>query len=200
MTTTLDVVNSCLATMGESPLNTLLEPHEFKGSAQQKLAEASTTIQSRGWWYNKEEVTFSPNSVNGQIQLPGDCLGWQSGVLLASGAPTLSKPWIVQRGKRLYDVRERSFVITETVQGTITRLVPFEDLPPVMADYIAAEAIMRFQSDFDSDNGKQQRLAQNQQVARIAAVAEQTRQLKVNLVLNNTSLQRIKSRVRGIRS
>lgn len=199
MTTTLDVVNSCLATMGEAPLNTLLEPHEFKGSAQQQLANSSLTIQSRGWWCNTEELTLSPSPTTGQITLPGDCIGWKSGVRLANGAFSASTPWIVQRGQRLYDVRERSFVISGEVQGHIIRLVPFEDLPPVMADYIASEAVERFQSNFDADNSKQQRLQTNALHARISANSEQIRQIRANLIDNSSSLQRIKSRMRHLK-
>ena len=43
MATILDVVNECLGTLGESPLNSLLEPHEFRGTAQRELAAAFRT-------------------------------------------------------------------------------------------------------------------------------------------------------------
>lgn len=197
MASTLDVVNDCLATMGEAPLNTLAEPHEFRGSALRKLARANTSIQAHGWWFNKEAVTLNPSSVTGQIQLPSDCLKFQSGVrstdLLLRGMP---KPWIVQRGQRLYDTRARSFTITEEVIGEIVREVPFEDLPQVINDYVAAEAVIKFQSDFDADNSKRQELTQAWGLARTQANAENIRQLGVNMINNNSRLSRIK-RVTG---
>lgn len=200
MITILDVVNSCLATLGEAPLNTLLEPHEFRGTAQKSLDRASRRIQSRGWWYNTEVATFSPSPVNANVQLPTDCLKWQSGTrktdTLVRGTP---QPWIVQRGTRLYDTRTRSFELTEDVAGELVREVPFEDLPSVMADYIAAEAVLRFQSDYDADNSKRQELTQDWQLARIEANSENIRQANVNLLGNSVRLSRIKSVTRRAR-
>lgn len=201
MATTLDVVNDCLATLGEAPLATLTEPHEFKSSAQRILARTSKRIQATGWWCNQEAVTYVPNSVNGQVQLPGDVLKFQSGVrnrdLLQRGVP---KPWIVQRGSRLYDTRTQSYVITEDeVIGEITRNVPFEDLPPVLNEYIAAEAVVKFQSNFDADNSKRQELEQHWTLARADARAEQIRQVAVNFRNNNSTLNRIKSYTRSAR-
>ena len=201
MATILDVVNDCLASMGEAPLASLTEPHEFKGAAQRTIDRTNRRIQATGWWCNQEAVTYVPNSVNGQVQLPGDVLKFQSGVrnrdLLQRGVP---KPWIVQRGSRLYDTRTRSYVITEAeVIGEITRNVPFEDLPPVLNEYIAAEAVLKFQSNFDADNGKRQELEQAWSLARQDARAEQIRQVAVNLRNNNASLSRIKSYTRSAR-
>lgn len=199
MATTLEVVNDCLATMGEAPLNSLTEPHEFKGSAQRLLARSNKNIQAIGWWCNLETVTYSPNP-NGQVQLPGDCIKWQSGVreskTLTRG---FAKPWIVQRGSRLYDTRAGSFTITEEVTGEIVRLIPFEDLPPVLNEYVASQTILRFQSNFDADNSKRAELTENWRIARLEARAEQIRQSAVNLRASNPTLSRIKSVTRSAR-
>jgi hypothetical protein len=193
MTTILDVVNECLATLGETPLNTLLEPHEYRTSAQKALAKANRGLQARGWWFNTEAMTMVPAPGSGIMQLAGDIVKWQSGVrsrdlLIRSRA----KPWIVQRGQRLYDTRNRTFVMTEEVTGEITRELPFEDLPPVMADYIAAEAVLRFQSNFDADNSRRQELTKTWEMARIEANAEDIRQAGANAINSNSRLQRIK--------
>ena len=193
MATTLEVVNDCLATMGETPLNTLAEPHEFKASAQRMLQRANKSIQAVGWWCNLEATTYVPGP-NGQIQLPGDALKWQSGVRssdrLIRGQ---AKPWIIQRGSRLYDTREGSYQITEEVTGELVRLVPFEELPLVLNEFIAAQTVLRFQSNFDADNSKRAELTENWKVARIDVRAEQIRQAAVNLRDSNSTLSRIKS-------
>ena len=200
MATTLDVVNECLATLGEAPLNTLLEPHEFKGSAQKALARANRRIQGKGWWCNTETATFAPAPVTGFIQLPGDCLKWQSNVRSADTLVRYQpKPWLVERGLRLYDTRTRTYLITEEVTGELVREVPFEQLPAVLNDYIAAEAVLRFQSNFDADNNKRQELTQALAICRMEAVAEQTRQSAVNMINNNTRLSRIKAVTRRLR-
>lgn len=200
MASTLDVVNDCLATLGEAPLNTLLEPHEFRGTAQRLLTKASRRIQAPGWWFNTEAITFTPNPT-GQIVLPGDYLKWQSGVrssdmLVRSEA----KPWLVERGGRLYDTRTRSFVLTENVTGELVRELPFEQLPAIINDYVAAETVLKFQSHFDGDNSRRQELTQAWVLARTAANAENTRQLGVNFIYNNSRLSRIKRVTRRLRN
>lgn len=198
--TTLDVVNQCLGTLGESPLNTLLEPHEFRGTAQRAISNASSQVQSSGWWFNTEAATLAPAPVTGFMQLPGDCLKWQSGVrstdLLIRGQ---AKSWLVQRGTRLYDTRRRTFEIIENVTGEMIREVPFEELPIVMASFIASQAVLKFQSSFDADNSKRQELLEEWKLYRSAVNAEQTRQLGVNFINNNSRLQRIKNAVRRLR-
>lgn len=200
MATTLDLVNDCLATMGESPLTTLAEPHEFKSAALRKLSKANRDVQSQGWWFNTEAITLSPAPVTGHIQLAGDIIKWQSGVrstdLLVRGTP---KPWLVQRGTRLYDTRLRSYSLTEEVTGEVTRLLPYEDLPPVAQDLVSAQAVLRFQSDFDADNSRREELMQEWQIARQLLNSEQIRQSSVNAIDNNVRLQRVKRVTRAAR-
>lgn len=193
MATTLEVVNECLATMGEAPLNTLTEPHEFKASALRYLAKENRTIQSPGWWYNLEAMTMAPAPSTGHMQLAGDVIKWQSGVRSSDMlVRSQAKPWIVQRGSRLYDTRNRTFVMTEEVTGEIVREVPFTDLPPVVNDYVTASTVLKFQSNFDADNSRRQELTQLFTMARAAANSENIRQLSVNMINNNARLQRIK--------
>jgi hypothetical protein len=192
-TTTLSVVNACLASMGETPLNAISEPHEFKASAIRALAKSSRSLQARGWWYNTEAMTLTPAPTTGFMQLAGDVIKWQSGVrstdlLVRSQA----KPWLIQRGSRLYDTRTRSYSITEDVTGEVVREIPFEDLPPVVADYIAADAVLKFQSNYDGDNNRRQELLQELAQARMEVNAEETRQLASNVINNSTRLWRIK--------
>ncbi len=200
MATTLDVVNECLASMGEAPLNTLTEPHAFKSSALQRLSDANRRLQATGWWFNIEALTIKPDPLYGKLQVPGDCLRWQSGV---RSTDTLirgkAKPWVVQRGTYLYDTRNQTFVFTEEVTGEIVREVPFDELPQQMSDYVRAEVVMRFQSGFDADTQRRQELAQALQTARLEVKSENTRQLSVNLIDNNVRLQRIKSVTRRLR-
>lgn len=200
MASTLDVVNDCLSSMGEAPLNTLSEPHEFKGSALRLLNRTNRIVQEVGWWCNTEAYTARPTSGVAYIQLPSDVLKWRSGV---KSRDTLvqqqAKPWIVQRGTRLYDTRKRSYEVTEEVTGEIVRELPFEDLPAVLNEYVAAQTILRFQSNFDADTQKRQELTQIWQQARLMAQAEDIRQAKVNLRDNNPRLAYIKSVTRSAR-
>jgi len=201
MATTLDVVNDCLASMGEAPLNALTEPHSFKGTATRQLARQSRIIQSRGWWCNTETLTVQQPANLAYIQLPGDVLKWNAGV---KSRDTLvqqaAKPWIVLRGKRLYDTVNRTFDIPgQEIVGEIVRELPFEDLPSELNDYIAAQTVLRFQSNFDADTQKRQELTNIWKEARMMAIAEDARQLKVNLIDNNANLHYVKTFTRHAR-
>lgn len=200
MTTTLDVVNECLATMGEAPLNTLAEPHEFKAAILRVLSKADKHIQSKGWWYNSEELTLSPDPINSQITLPGDCLRAESGIRLTHNLVRgAHKPWIIQRGRRMYDMSKGTYVITEDLAITMVRQVPIEELPTPIGDYIAAETVLKFQSAYDGDNNRRAELAQAWHQAQGDSVSEDVRQRRVNLLQSNSTLGRIKSVTRSSR-
>ena len=199
MATKLDVVNNCLGTLGEAPLNTLVELHEFKSSILRLLDESNARIQSTGWWFNTEAVTFVPNGI-GEVTLPGDCLKYQSGVRNHSLVQGERKPWIVERGTRLYDTRTQSYTLTEaSIVGELVREVPFEDIPRVVNEFIAADVVLRFQSSYDADTRKREELAQTHQLAKVAANSENIRQLQINLLNINPRLSRIKSVARVLR-
>lgn len=200
MATTLDVVNDCLGSMGETPLNTLSESHEFKGTTLRLLNRNNRIIQEVGWWCNTESYTAKPASGVAYIQLPSDILKWRSGVKSKDTyVQQRAKPWIVQRGKRLYDTQNRTYEIKDEVVGEIVREIPFEDLPTVLNEYVAAQTVLRFQSNFDADTQKRQELTQIWQQARMLAQAEDIRQAKVNFRDNNPRLAYIKSVTRSAR-
>lgn len=187
MYTTLEVVNGCLASMGEVPLSSLAEPHAMKGAAVAELNRANKNVQSQGRWFNTEAVELNPDSVNGWIVLAGDCLKFQSG-----NSTSIAKPHLVQRGNRLYNLNTRSYTLTESVAGRIVRLVPFEELPSVAANFIATTAVLKFQSSFDGDNNKRQELKEDNLRARVEFMSEDIRQRRVNLLYSNRSLARIR--------
>lgn len=194
MATTLDVVNDCLATLGEAPLNSLTEPHTDRPAAQRLLARINSEVQAPGWWFNLEALTLQPTASTGYVQLPGDCLKWESGVRSSDTlVRSQAKPWFVQRGTRLYDTRTNSYEINESVTGEIVRLVPFEELPSVVNEYVAAATVLRFQSGFDGDTQRRAELTQRYTLARSEARAENIRQLRVNFINNSWRLSRIKA-------
>jgi hypothetical protein len=101
----------------------------------------------------------------------------------------------VQRGRVLYDTVNGTNLFTESVDAQIIRRIPFEDLPELVAEYIAADAVLEFQSDFDGDSNKRQLLAQTLKEAKLEFNAEATRQARYNVLDSNTRLQLLKSRV-----
>ena len=64
---------------------------------------------------------------------------------------------------------------------------------------VAAEAVLRFQKRYDGDSQKTRELFREQQDARIAAQAEETRQVHANLIDSNVRLSYIKQSTRALR-
>lgn len=173
-----------LATLGEAPLNSLTDPHTFKGACLERLATRTSTLQADGWWFNREQLTIAPNIGDSKLYLPGDVVN-----VMVEGKPNL-----VQRGRYLYDTVAGTNLFDYSVTATVIRLLPFEELPEIVAEYIAAYVTLSFQTDFDGDGNKQRRLENIFADSRIAFNAEATRQAKYNLVLSNPRLVQIKRR------
>lgn len=195
---TLDVVNEMLGTMGEAPISSLEDPHTFRGACLSTLNNQNARIQSRGWWFNSEAITLSPSALDSSIYLPGDTINVR--VPRASAEDT--SPY-VQRGRRLYNTNGGTFVFTTAQDVTIIRQVPFEELPELAAQHIAASAVVQFQSKYDSDSIKTRELRDRVEHPTTGTlfylVAEDMRNRRVNLIDSNSRLQRLKSLTNGAR-
>lgn len=176
----LDVVNSCIATMGEASINTLEEYHPYRDTALNYLQQANRSAQKRGWWFNEEQLVLVPD-VSGYLYVPQDALGVR----------ILDCDTAAQRGKRLYNTRRNNYEWDRDVTVSVVRLIEFEQLPFVVADYVAAHTVLRFQREFDGDRQRTSELALEVQAARLDLVAEDTRQRRPNLLLTPSNLANI---------
>lgn len=181
----LTVVNRMLATLGEAPLNALTDPHTFRGACTSRLDTLNTTVQSQGWWFNRERLVIQPNVGNSKLYLPGD----------VTNVVVENRPDVVQRGRVLYDTYNGTNVFTQSVVAFVIRSLLFEELPEIAADYIAAKAVLEFQTDFDGDSNKMRTLQEVLREAKLQFNAEATRQIRYNSLTSNARLQRLKSRV-----
>jgi hypothetical protein len=154
------------------------------GACLSALDQSDVEVQSRGWWFNEETVTLQPSALDSRIYLPGDTAS-VSGDIVGNG--------IVQRGNRLYDLKNGTDLFTEEVTVTLRRQVPFEELPEQAANWIAAEAVYWFQTTYDGDEAKTRRLDAIRQAARMMFKAEDTTQRGANLVDSNRNVQLVRS-------
>lgn len=184
----LTVVNNCLGTMGEAPLNAIDDPHPYRAACISILNTVNREFQARGWWFNREQLTLAVGALDSSIYLPGDTINVRT-----------ADRNIVQRYRRLYNLDGGTYVFTEDQDVELVRLVPFEEAPELFAAYAAAETVIRFQKRYDGDSTKTRQLQDEQRDARIAVTAEETRQVKANLIESNVRLSYIKSSIRGVR-
>lgn len=185
----LTVVNQMIGTLGEQPLTSLTDSHEYLGTAQDTLDRVSRAIQAKGAWYNMESVKLDPNPVDKAIYLPGDVLE----------VVAVNRNYI-QRGNRLYNLDGGGYEFDKSQELTLIRYVGFEDLPETAAVYIGATAVLDFQSVYDGDSARRQKLAATLADAAIAYNQAHIRNRRVNLIDSNFRLQRLKSVTRGARA
>lgn len=134
-TTKLEAVNTLLATIGESPVNSLSSGLVEASLAEQTLDNVSRDMQSTGWAFNTD-LTFklTPNASN-EITLPANCLHVDTTSLRMSSTSDL-----VQRGMRMYDRINNTYTITETIEVNIVVLLPFDEMPEAARRYTTIKA------------------------------------------------------------
>lgn len=136
-TTELDAVNIMLGVIGESPVSTITSTGLSDVSAAvEVLTETSRAVQSRGWDFNTEENYELALTADGYLKPPTNTL--------RIDANSSSKN-VVQRGDKLYDKTNHTFVFTESMKCDLVLFLPFTDLPEAARRYITVRAARRFQ-------------------------------------------------------
>lgn len=140
-TTELDAVNIMLGTIKESPVTTLEDNESVDAAtALSVLREISKMIQSRVWHFNTDtEVTLTRNG-DGEVTLPSNCVR----VDYAKGHEQYNVD-PVQRGTRLYDRKNQTYVFDADPVVDMTVLLSFDELPEPARYYITIKAARVFQ-------------------------------------------------------
>jgi hypothetical protein len=182
--TELDVVNECLKSLGELPLNSLDDEHDLVPAAQAALKRVNMREQAKAWWFNKEVTTLVPDGTTGYISLPDDTIRVD---------PTDETLNYVQRGSRLYqpyasNVTDK-FKFTMPVECWLIRELPFEDLPPTAQNLVSVATVLDFQKDYDADAQRLDELRSDYKTAYMTLNAEHIRNVNANR-LRGASFQR----------
>jgi Tail tubular protein len=137
--TRLEAVNRMLSALGEDPVNSLSSGLSDAESAERFLTRVSRTVQTTGWHANTDRgLRLLPNVATKEIALPHNTLkidsvgsdGWRN---------------VTKRGRRLYDVKSRSFKFDRPVTVDIVTELPWEDLTYALQNYISALAAQQYQ-------------------------------------------------------
>ena len=138
MTSELDAVNTLLASVGESQINTL----EISGmadvaAARDTLNEVSREVQTVGWHFNSEdEYPLARDNAN-KITLPNNALR-----VVVTGSDLA----IAQRGLRLYDKTNHRDTFEKDLTAYIVFCLSWDELPQVARHYITVRASRIFQA------------------------------------------------------
>jgi len=134
-TSKLEAINTLLATIGESPVNSLNSGLVEASSAEQTLDNVSRDFQSQGWSFNTD-LTFdlSPNAAD-ELTLPANCLHVDTIHTRISSDTDL-----VQRGMKMYDRIKNTYAIGLSLKVDMVVLLEFEELPETARRYVAIKA------------------------------------------------------------
>jgi hypothetical protein len=133
-TTELEAVNTMLNTIGEAPVNTLVNLTSVDAlTAQSILANVNRSIQAEGWFFNSEyDYPLVPDQ-NSNLPLPTN--------IMAIDSTSDSHDYqLVQRGARAYDRKNHTYTFTQTVNCDLILLLAFDEIPEAARNYIALRA------------------------------------------------------------
>lgn len=183
--TELDVVNSCLGTLGELPVNALDDEHPLIAAARKVFKEVCYREQARQWWYNTEIVNLKRDA-DSFIYVPADAIRCD---------PVDDSKNFIQRGRRLYDPEQgrNTYVMDRDVTCWLVRFLPFEDLPVAAAIAISYATQLSFMQSYDADGNKYQQISRDARDAYMILNAEHVRNSDTNLLQRHTTLNRMLS-------
>lgn len=185
--TKLDIVNDCLKTMGETKLNTLEEDHTYKDDAVDIIDRVVSDVCALKLWFNVEMLELRPDATSKYIYIPQD-------VLKVEPLSAYYHGLVAQRGRRLYDSKRNKYEFDHSVKAIVARLIPFDDCPYEVQQFVRDETVLRFQRDFDGDNTKYAKLQYSQQQSWILLKSEHIRQIKSNPLYSRASVRVLSDR------
>lgn len=153
MSTKLDIINAMLAVNGESPVNDENSTNPAAIQASNALDRINKKLQARKWWFNTEIVTLSYTANTGEVIVPQNTL---------SVDPVDPRSPLVQRGTRLYDKKNNTYVINTSVKVVLCSQLSIDELPHSMFDYLQDKAVKDYYVDDDGDDSKVRELTKRE--------------------------------------
>jgi hypothetical protein len=185
--TKLEAVNVCLGTIGEPAVNSLDGASLDAQMASDFIDETSRRVQSKGWHWNKETHTLSPD-INNNIVLPVATVE----VDTVNGSRNTD---VVQRGNRLYDRENNTYEFDTALELKLVVLLPFDDLPNVAKDYITIRAARLFQARVLGSETLHKLTAQDEADAMTALKRHELRTGDYNMLTGSVSTASIVDRM-----
>ena len=178
-TSELEGVNKVLTMLGEAPISSLQNASGIAKQAQDALTNASRSLQTEGWSFNTDyETTLARNSSK-EIQVGTNVTRV---VVDPYEYPDFD---IVQRGSRLYDRRNKTYLFDEDLVADVTYLFEWSDLPEHARQYIQIRAGRQLQDHIIGAADLTKINITAEQEARSLFVEEETTKSEHNMLRGN---------------
>lgn len=120
----LTAINLMLPKLGEHQVTSLDTKHPTLAIILPIIQQELEKVLLPGLWFNDFKIKLYPSS-EGEIVVPQECLSF---IPKYEGA--------IKRGNRLYNSATMNYKWTTPVEGQIKVLVPFDELPESVAQYV----------------------------------------------------------------
>ena len=136
--TELEIVNSVLSAVGDSPVSSLSDSYQPVFIIKEMINNISRDLQTKQYWFNTEyDITLTPNTETDKITLPYNILGFEP-----------SNTRYVARGLTVYDRINRTTTITDDIVATYTVMLDFDSLPQQARKFIQAAARQQYNNEY----------------------------------------------------
>ena len=187
-TTELEAVNTMLNTIGEAPVNTLINMTAIDAiTALSILQTVSRSVQVEGWFFNTEYNYPITPDVNGELLLPTN--------LLSIDSTELSDAYeLVQRGAKAYDRKNHTYTFTDTVKCNPILLLAFDEIPEAARNYIALRAARILQDRLLGSDSLHAMNREDEYQALISLRLINSQNADFNILTGNSDVYRVISR------
>ena len=129
-----------LALIGEAPVNTLEEPDGVTAKAIRILDDEVIMMQGKNYWFNQYPALL-PLDTNNEIMLPSNV-----------SRVDANNTSIIQRGLKLYNKYNNTFVFATPIRVSLTVTLSFEELPLTARLLVKATAEWFYEMQEQGDN------------------------------------------------
>lgn len=188
-TTELQAINTMLSFIGESPVSAITgNIGTDVAVAINILNETSMSIQSQGWYFNREfDVTQNRDSTN-KVPLDSNC------VQAEASAPYQYLYQFTIRNGFLYDLKNHTDVFTFNPKLDKVLVQQFEHLPEYARQYIVVKAARRFAARYIGANELVKLAGLDENEAHVAFEQADSRAMDANMLRDDYNLNYITNR------
>lgn len=136
MLSKLEAINEILTAAGEQAVLTLVSGAADTTNAETILNQETKKVLAKGWHFNTENGVEIQPDASGFINIHSDVLRLD---------PSDQRQDYVERGSRLYNLKDQTYVFTGPVKVNLIRSLDFEEVPFNAQDLIVQRAKKKYQ-------------------------------------------------------
>jgi len=182
-TTKLQSINTMMAAIGESPINTLTGTLPVDAQlAIDTLDEQDKAVQSEGWSFNTEINVILTRDTFKKVALPTDVLRVDPNI---HQHPSIDA---IQRGLKMYDRLNHTFEFDADLECTVVYFREFDEIPEPARNYITMRAARIFIDRLVGDNALRGYTQQDESRARAVLLETDLANADHNILRGDPSL------------